>query len=95
MPWSAADRKLLDEACGLIAVLPASLDINDCLEDVIAALGSAERKLGKASGGRKRTSQRVTCYGSSSASSEGGRSGYGANDRSLQDFVERFCFCRT
>jgi len=45
MPWSAADRKLLDEANGLVAVLPASLDINDCLEDVIAALGSAERKL--------------------------------------------------
>jgi Mrp family chromosome partitioning ATPase len=45
MPWSAADRKLLDEANGLVAVLPASLDINDCLEDVIAALGGAERKL--------------------------------------------------
>jgi Mrp family chromosome partitioning ATPase len=45
MPWSAADRKLLDEANGLVAVLPASLDINDCLEDVIAALGVAELKL--------------------------------------------------
>jgi len=45
MPWSAADRKLLDEANGLVAVLPSSLDINDCLEDVIAALGDAERKL--------------------------------------------------
>jgi uncharacterized protein involved in exopolysaccharide biosynthesis/Mrp family chromosome partitioning ATPase len=45
MPWSAADRKLLDEANGLVAVLPASLDINDCMEDVIAALGDAERKL--------------------------------------------------
>jgi hypothetical protein len=45
MPWSAADRKLLDEANGLVAVLPASLDINDCLEDIITALGSAERKL--------------------------------------------------
>jgi Mrp family chromosome partitioning ATPase len=45
MPWSAADRKLFDEVDGLVAVLPASLDINDCLEDVIAALGDAERKL--------------------------------------------------
>jgi predicted glycosyltransferase len=45
MPWSAADRKLLDEANGLVTVLPASLDINDCLEEVIAALGDAERKL--------------------------------------------------
>ena len=45
MPWSTADRKLLDEANGLVAVLPASLDINDCLEDVIAALGDGERKL--------------------------------------------------
>jgi Mrp family chromosome partitioning ATPase len=45
MPWSAAGRKLLDEVSGLVAVLPASLDINDCLEDVIAALGDAERKL--------------------------------------------------
>jgi uncharacterized protein involved in exopolysaccharide biosynthesis/Mrp family chromosome partitioning ATPase len=45
MPWSAADSKLLDEANGLVAVLPASLDINDCLEDVIAALGGAECKL--------------------------------------------------
>jgi len=45
MPWSAAGRKLLDEVSGLVAVLPASLDINDCLEDVIAALGDAERRL--------------------------------------------------
>jgi uncharacterized protein involved in exopolysaccharide biosynthesis/Mrp family chromosome partitioning ATPase len=45
MPWSAADHKLFDEASGLVAVLPASLDINDCLEDVITALGAAERKL--------------------------------------------------
>jgi uncharacterized protein involved in exopolysaccharide biosynthesis/Mrp family chromosome partitioning ATPase len=45
MPCSAAGRKLLDEVSGLVAVLPASLDINDCLEDVIAALGDAERKL--------------------------------------------------
>jgi uncharacterized protein involved in exopolysaccharide biosynthesis/Mrp family chromosome partitioning ATPase len=45
MPWSAADRKLLDTANGLVAILPASLDINDCMEDIIAALGGAERKL--------------------------------------------------
>jgi Mrp family chromosome partitioning ATPase len=45
MPWSAADRKLLDAADGLVAMLPVDLDINDCMEDVIAALGGAERKL--------------------------------------------------
>jgi uncharacterized protein involved in exopolysaccharide biosynthesis/Mrp family chromosome partitioning ATPase len=45
MPWSAADRKLLDAADGLVAMLPVDLDINDAMEDVIAALGGAERKL--------------------------------------------------
>ena len=45
MPWSAADRKLLDVADGLVAMLPANLDINDCMEDIITALGGAERKL--------------------------------------------------
>jgi uncharacterized protein involved in exopolysaccharide biosynthesis/Mrp family chromosome partitioning ATPase len=45
MPWSADDRKLLDAADGLAAILPANLDINDCMEDIIAALGGAERKL--------------------------------------------------
>jgi uncharacterized protein involved in exopolysaccharide biosynthesis/Mrp family chromosome partitioning ATPase len=45
MPWSAADRKLLDIADGLVAILPAKLDINDCMEDIITALGGAERKL--------------------------------------------------
>jgi uncharacterized protein involved in exopolysaccharide biosynthesis/Mrp family chromosome partitioning ATPase len=45
LPWSAADRKLLDIADGLVAILPARLDINDCMEDIIAALGGAERKL--------------------------------------------------
>jgi uncharacterized protein involved in exopolysaccharide biosynthesis/Mrp family chromosome partitioning ATPase len=45
MPWSAAGRKLLDMADGLIATLPADLDINDCMEEIIAALGSTERKL--------------------------------------------------
>jgi len=44
-PWSAADRKLLDLASGLVAVLPASLDINECMENIITALGGAERKL--------------------------------------------------
>ena len=45
MPWSPADRKLLDIAEGLVAILPVYLDINDSMEDVIAALGGAERKL--------------------------------------------------
>jgi uncharacterized protein involved in exopolysaccharide biosynthesis len=45
MPWSAADRTLLDAAGGLVAVLPAKLDINDCIETIITALGGAERKL--------------------------------------------------
>jgi hypothetical protein len=45
LPWSAADRELLDIADGLVAILPARLDINDCMEDIIAALGGAERKL--------------------------------------------------
>jgi uncharacterized protein involved in exopolysaccharide biosynthesis/Mrp family chromosome partitioning ATPase len=45
MPWSAADHKLLDAAGGLVAVLPGKLDINDCIETIITALGGAERKL--------------------------------------------------
>jgi uncharacterized protein involved in exopolysaccharide biosynthesis/Mrp family chromosome partitioning ATPase len=45
MPWGAADRKLLDIADGLVAILPSNLDINDCIEDIITALGGAERKL--------------------------------------------------
>ena len=45
MPWSNADRELLDIADGLVAILPASLDINQCMESIIAALGGAERKL--------------------------------------------------
>jgi uncharacterized protein involved in exopolysaccharide biosynthesis/Mrp family chromosome partitioning ATPase len=45
MPWSAADRKLLDTADGLVAMLPVDLDINDAMEDIIAALGGAEHKL--------------------------------------------------
>ncbi|TAI59937.1 hypothetical protein CWO89_43455, partial [Bradyrhizobium sp. Leo170] len=45
VPWSAADRKLFDLADGLLAVLPVHLDINDCMEDILTALGGAERKL--------------------------------------------------
>lgn len=45
MPWSAADHKVLDIAHGLVAILPVNLDINDAMEDIIAALGGAERKL--------------------------------------------------
>jgi Mrp family chromosome partitioning ATPase len=45
MPWSADDLNLLDLADGLAAVLPIHLDINDGMEDIITALGGAERKL--------------------------------------------------
>jgi Mrp family chromosome partitioning ATPase len=45
LPCSAADRELLDLADGLAAVLPANLDINDCMHSIIAALGDTERKL--------------------------------------------------
>jgi Mrp family chromosome partitioning ATPase len=45
LPWSTADRKLLDFADSLVAILPVSLDINDAMEDIITALGGAERKL--------------------------------------------------
>lgn len=45
MPWSPADCKLFDVAAGLVAVLPASLDINESIEKIITALGGAERKL--------------------------------------------------
>jgi uncharacterized protein involved in exopolysaccharide biosynthesis/Mrp family chromosome partitioning ATPase len=45
MPWSAADGKLFDVAAGLVAILPARLDINDSMEKIITALGGAERKL--------------------------------------------------
>ena len=45
LPLGAADRKLVDEADAVIAVLPVNLDINDALEEVIAALGPAQRKL--------------------------------------------------
>jgi hypothetical protein len=29
----------------VVAVLPIKLDINDCMEDIITALGETERKL--------------------------------------------------
>jgi len=45
MPWSAADRTLIGGADGLVAILPVNLDINDCMEEIIAGLGGAERKL--------------------------------------------------
>jgi Mrp family chromosome partitioning ATPase len=45
MPWSAADHGLLDTADGLVAILPTSLDVNDCMENIITALGDTERKL--------------------------------------------------
>ncbi|KJC58246.1 hypothetical protein UP10_25125 [Bradyrhizobium sp. LTSPM299] len=45
MPWGTAERKLLDVADGLVAVLPAERDINDCMEGIITALGGAQRKL--------------------------------------------------
>ncbi|MDX3971708.1 MAG: exopolysaccharide transport family protein [Bradyrhizobium sp.] len=45
MPLSAGDCKLLDDTDSLVAVLPTSLDVNDSLEEILAALGPAERKL--------------------------------------------------
>jgi uncharacterized protein involved in exopolysaccharide biosynthesis/Mrp family chromosome partitioning ATPase len=45
LPWSPADRKLLELAEGLVAILPVHLDINESMEDIIAALGGTERKL--------------------------------------------------
>lgn len=45
MPLSAAGRKLLDGADALVAVLPTSLDINDSMEEILATLGGAQRKL--------------------------------------------------
>ena len=45
MPWSPADRKLLDCTDGLVAILPVHLDINQAMEDIISALGGTERKL--------------------------------------------------
>ena len=45
MAASEASRRLIDISDGLVAILPVSLDINDCMEDIMASLGGAERKL--------------------------------------------------
>ena len=45
LPFSAEGRKLIDVADGLIAMLSANFDINGCMDDIIAGLGGAERKL--------------------------------------------------
>jgi uncharacterized protein involved in exopolysaccharide biosynthesis/Mrp family chromosome partitioning ATPase len=45
LPLVAGSRKLLEETDALVAVLPTSLDINDGLEEILSALGRAERKL--------------------------------------------------
>jgi uncharacterized protein involved in exopolysaccharide biosynthesis/Mrp family chromosome partitioning ATPase len=45
MPWGPADHKLFEIVDGVVAVLPIKLDINDCMEDIITALGETERKL--------------------------------------------------
>jgi Mrp family chromosome partitioning ATPase len=45
LPRDGADRKLLEIANGIVAVLPVSLDINDAMEDIIASLGPAQKKL--------------------------------------------------
>lgn len=45
VPLSAGSRKLLDDTDAVVAVLPTSLDINDGLEEILTALGRAERKL--------------------------------------------------
>jgi uncharacterized protein involved in exopolysaccharide biosynthesis/Mrp family chromosome partitioning ATPase len=45
MPAGDADARLLAQADAIVAILPASLDINDSLEQIITALGGAERKL--------------------------------------------------
>ena len=66
MPWSPTDRKLLDMAEGLVAILPVHLDINDSMEDIIAALGGTERKLvgvvlGKSPDGRQSAAGQAIC----------------------------------
>ena len=45
LPCNDTDRELLDIADGLAAILPANLDINDCMDGIIAALGTTEHKL--------------------------------------------------
>lgn len=45
MPLSTAGRKLLDSVDALVAVLPTNLDINGSMEEILVALGGAQRKL--------------------------------------------------
>jgi Mrp family chromosome partitioning ATPase len=45
LPWSADEQKILDSAVALIAVLPASQNLDESLDAIIAALGGTERKL--------------------------------------------------
>jgi Mrp family chromosome partitioning ATPase len=45
LPREAIDRKLFETADGIVAVLPISLDINEAMEDIIASLGPAQKKL--------------------------------------------------
>jgi hypothetical protein len=45
MPWGAADLRLPDAVDALVAVLPLRLDINESMEEIIAALGPAQDKL--------------------------------------------------
>ncbi|MFB9263626.1 exopolysaccharide transport family protein [Bradyrhizobium erythrophlei] len=45
IPWATTDHNLFETVDGLVAVLPVDLDINDCMEDIIAGLGGMERKL--------------------------------------------------
>ncbi|HYW62189.1 MAG TPA: exopolysaccharide transport family protein [Bradyrhizobium sp.] len=45
LPFGAAGHKLLECSDGLVAVLPAELDINAAMEDMLTTLDGAERKL--------------------------------------------------
>jgi Mrp family chromosome partitioning ATPase len=45
LPWSADEQRILDSAVALIAVLPASQNLDESLDAIIAALGGTERKL--------------------------------------------------
>jgi Mrp family chromosome partitioning ATPase len=45
MPCDAADRHIVDAADALVAVLPLRLDINESMEDIIAALGPLQDRL--------------------------------------------------
>ena len=45
MPFKGDNREVLEIADGLVAVLPANLDINDCMDGIVVALGGTQRKL--------------------------------------------------